>query len=274
MRCAILVLNMEKQLSNNPIQQPPINPVPVSKKTNHWLIAIIIFVLIFIVGGVYALALQSQRQVPQPIVSPPPISPTPIDETANWKIYRNEEFGFELKYPPGWKLEDDNHSVFPGFKIQSPQNSSLAFYPKGWDIGLGNAQNLKEGTGELVGRKVSFISYFTEANEERARFIRFLDVPKGWDEGNWIFLEYKIHGLRIECALEISSQHPECTLDDGTIFFGDVDDEEKELLNQILSTFKFTDEKEQVVCTLEAKLCPDGSYVSRHPPTCKFAKCP
>lgn len=29
-----------------------------------------------------------------------------------------------------------------------------------------------------------------------------------------------------------------------------------------------------VFCTTEAKLCPDGSYVGRVPPTCDFAKCP
>jgi len=45
-------------------------------------------------------------------------------------------------------------------------------------------------------------------------------------------------------------------------------------LNQILSTFKFTDQKDQVVCTQDAKLCPDGSYVSRQPPNCEFAACP
>ncbi|MCE9643718.1 hypothetical protein K8Q93_00500 [Candidatus Parcubacteria bacterium] len=28
------------------------------------------------------------------------------------------------------------------------------------------------------------------------------------------------------------------------------------------------------VCTMDVKLCPDGSYVSRIPPSCAFAACP
>ncbi len=30
----------------------------------------------------------------------------------------------------------------------------------------------------------------------------------------------------------------------------------------------------QVACTMEAKLCPDGSYVGRSGPNCEFAACP
>lgn len=29
-----------------------------------------------------------------------------------------------------------------------------------------------------------------------------------------------------------------------------------------------------IMCTMEAKLCPDGSYVGRSGPKCEFAKCP
>lgn len=29
-----------------------------------------------------------------------------------------------------------------------------------------------------------------------------------------------------------------------------------------------------VVCTMEAKECPDGSYVGRGGPNCEFAECP
>jgi glucose/arabinose dehydrogenase len=37
---------------------------------------------------------------------------------------------------------------------------------------------------------------------------------------------------------------------------------------------KFYSGNEQGFCTLEAKLCPDGSYVGRVPPSCEFAQCP
>lgn len=33
-------------------------------------------------------------------------------------------------------------------------------------------------------------------------------------------------------------------------------------------------EVEQVACTMDAKLCPDGSYVGRIGPNCEFAMCP
>lgn len=33
-------------------------------------------------------------------------------------------------------------------------------------------------------------------------------------------------------------------------------------------------EEEQVFCTMDAKMCPDGSYVGRTGPSCAFAACP
>jgi len=41
-----------------------------------------------------------------------------------------------------------------------------------------------------------------------------------------------------------------------------------------LSTRKQPIPGEQVACTMEAKLCPDGSYVGRSGPRCEFAECP
>jgi hypothetical protein len=38
--------------------------------------------------------------------------------------------------------------------------------------------------------------------------------------------------------------------------------------------FKNPNEKEPVACTMDAKLCPDGSYVGRVGPNCEFKECP
>lgn len=35
-----------------------------------------------------------------------------------------------------------------------------------------------------------------------------------------------------------------------------------------------TRNQNEVMCTQEAKQCPDGSYVGRVPPSCNFAPCP
>lgn len=37
--------------------------------------------------------------------------------------------------------------------------------------------------------------------------------------------------------------------------------------------FRLNNNQKPVACTIEAKLCPDGSYVSRQGPNCEFAKC-
>ena len=38
--------------------------------------------------------------------------------------------------------------------------------------------------------------------------------------------------------------------------------------------FKNPDEELPVACTMEAKLCPDGTYVGRTGPNCEFTPCP
>lgn len=38
--------------------------------------------------------------------------------------------------------------------------------------------------------------------------------------------------------------------------------------------YKNPNQKAPVACTMEAKLCPDGSYVGRTGPNCEFSPCP
>lgn len=52
-------------------------------------IAILIVVVLIIVGGVGYYFYK-----------------TSVDETADWNVYQNEEYGFEMKYPGDWKIKE------------------------------------------------------------------------------------------------------------------------------------------------------------------------
>jgi len=50
--------------------------------------------------------------------------------------------------------------------------------------------------------------------------------------------------------------------------------EQTEWEKKNLGPIEETKEEEMIACTMDAKQCPDGSYVGRIPPDCKFKACP
>lgn len=111
---------IQAEKTNQPVS-PQAPPVVKKKKSNlptivipacrqaGWLIAI----LLIGAGGVCAGVQIGKRQmaggslkrpVPTPILQPTEI-PVTLDETANWKTYRDEELGFEIKYPAEYEID-------------------------------------------------------------------------------------------------------------------------------------------------------------------------
>lgn len=66
-----------------------------------------------------------------------------IDETADWQTYRNEEFGFELKYPNSWVLSKATREEYQNYgKIVSFQTTDTDDLIKQKKLSPGNSQNL------------------------------------------------------------------------------------------------------------------------------------
>ncbi|MDP2668441.1 MAG: hypothetical protein Q8P07_01225 [bacterium] len=49
---------------------------------------------------------QTPTSPPKPISNTQPTPAPATGETVNWKIYRNEKYGFEIKYPQDWKAAE------------------------------------------------------------------------------------------------------------------------------------------------------------------------
>ena len=281
-RCVILTLKMEDQSINSQLQQPPVNPVPVSKKPNHWLIAVTILVFIFIVGGVYALVLQSQKRIssaPKPTISPSPISPTPNpDPTANWKTYIIPDNAFSFKYPSGWEYEVTD-SVFTikgkeysttyikfGRPFTEKERKEFGY------IDINDAPKIYFSFSLQYASHTDFTDLTVDNLVEELINKRFSIV----DNPTILLLNNNIQAREVgyacqEGCADILFKNNTTIFDFSTSSGGNLTPLTQ---RQILSTFKFTNREEQVVCTLDAKLCPDGSYVSRQAPNCEFAKCP
>lgn len=67
------------------------------------IIAVLIAFVVIGAGFVYvAYFLRAQKELGKAFEAFIP-QQLELDETADWKTYRNEKYGFELKYPPGWE---------------------------------------------------------------------------------------------------------------------------------------------------------------------------
>jgi len=92
-------------------------PFIAKGKTNLKYILIVV-ILTAIVGGGYwsywnwQMAKQEKKLLEFPEIKRPEKVEKVEDETANWKTYRNEKYGFEVRYPPDWELHGPSPVTF------------------------------------------------------------------------------------------------------------------------------------------------------------------
>lgn len=105
------VQNSEPQLIPPPVselQTPP--PTPKSKMQSRLLmvIAVLAVLLLSSLGVFYVLQAQKNNITPTTITQPSP-TPTP-DPTENWKTYTNKDLTISFSYPNEWEIKEESEN--------------------------------------------------------------------------------------------------------------------------------------------------------------------
>jgi len=112
-------------------------------------IAILAVIIISVIGiSAYLLQGTGRQQKELTPVLPTSTSPqVPEIDTSDWKTYRNEEYGFELRYPSDWEVIEDFSQAVVNFEFTGPALDKSPGIEGAFLIQiyrLGKASNLRE----------------------------------------------------------------------------------------------------------------------------------
>lgn len=284
---------MEEQIVNNQVQQSnaptPQEPKRHSFLTSKIFLTALVVVILFtaVYAGIYLYLGSQLDQISKPFPTPLPAetSVKEKDPTANWKTYTNSKYEYSLKYPDslvvktggyGLTSVDEESRIIVGDKeIKDYYEGRLTVRAQNQTTCQNDVQELKLLKGDLK----SFAEWRWKLNKEdknsNTSNKTVGELTETTIDGQKAY-QFTINRSWVDdCGGESMDKDGLVVfVENKGVFFTIRTPLGSKLYQQILSTFKFINPENQVVCTADAKLCPDGSYVSRQPPNCEFAACP
>lgn len=258
-----------------PVQDKKVNkPRPGLPK--FIIIGIILLILFAIVYSLYYFFINAQNDTSHDVIPTPTITEdintdalfnlvssengtSTIDPKTKWKTYTDEELGFKISSPLDYCLPSDymdcyEHAQLSIFRMDNPKNL--------------NSENF---VNEYLQKTYPKVKSFTKKNVtiDNTPAIEVLDMPTGptAEQTNFFVAKDKyVYNFQF------------------IAFHSELSDVFYDILPtiEIFSTITPTPHEiydppptdEAFFCTMDAKLCPDGSSVGRQGPNCEFAPCP
>lgn len=274
----------------NPIlNNPPVHPS--NHNNNLAVISMAVFVLmsLSVVGYLYYQNQQLKNMLAN--YQTPTISPTPIattNPTADWETYISSSKDYSVKHPKGLKI--DNNTAGAG------EESTRFVYMGQSQIDSGRTQTeladgyffviAKIGKNSQFEPKAEITKSLANTKEEcvqdNASFTSVTQMKLG---------EINAYQYSASCRTDYTITYLSDSKNTYSITQFFTNQDYKTITDQILSTFKFISPSPSIspsslpvpirapsatskACTMEAKICPDGSSVGRTGPNCEFAVCP
>jgi hypothetical protein len=206
------------------------------------LVLVGIFITVLAVATIYLTQSRNSQPTQTSVSSPIPSASPTTTNNSSWKIYTSEKFGYSIKYPESWTMTDETNSInkldpetLEYINLNDPQRDNwantviLIVFSQGIDKYVNQYKNASPNPDITRNQTVSSLN------------------------GIQIIKEETIHRQTGSDTSE--TYHIIIPLKEGTLgVYGQLQD--KELIDQILSTFKFTDH--------------NGSMELRTRPLCDF----
>lgn len=129
------------------------------------------------------------------------------DETANWKTYKNDKYGFEISYPDNWGFNTNTSNGKDGFFISFSHATEISIIPQGeFDYGPPWTQPAISND-VLTGKKVKIQKWDLD-NGAKLVWYKFTEPVSNWNADNRLDVMFA--------------------------------SEDSDVVNKIVSTFKFT----------------------------------
>ncbi|OHA40798.1 MAG: hypothetical protein A3G59_02485 [Candidatus Taylorbacteria bacterium RIFCSPLOWO2_12_FULL_47_20] len=174
----------------------------------------------------------------------------------NWRTFKSAKFGFEIKYPPSWRVSAyENDLIAPKFNFYPAKTSkkppfdhfsettNVSVFPDGIPTEgvFGETKDDDFEIGVPLERATRFV---LEDGKTWAVFAvpKLSLKPESWSDAGFIWVRADISGLTTACSRDgeyIGLAECDPFEGDKIMRQGRVDDQEWKLLEQILSTFKF-----------------------------------
>lgn len=264
---------MEPQLTSN---APLTDSTNDNKKSSFLitLLSVLLLVSVFIAGF---FAWQTQNLVRE--INSNKIELTPIatqtsdqDSTQNWKIYSNDKLGFSFKLAPVFKYpEIITPSESNSFSNKEGVSSPLELSDE--DILLESTiyTNIDESSLKKV--NASLASNLGSITNQPFQPIGSIKKLADLENGGSIFEESPTSINEVTYYIAIWNNNNNIHVL-KMFAMKDLATSNKSIFEEMAKTYNFTENESQTACTMDAKICPDGSAVGRSGPKCEFAPCP
>jgi hypothetical protein len=230
-----------------PLQQPT-SPVPAKKPSAKMLLLVLGFVIILIaIGTAYVLGARSNAPKPTQVVLTPTIAqPTPTrDPMGGWNTFTSNYFGFTQKYPADW-INDNLCYQCPAQPVED-SSSERYFHPSRvkYPEGITYMINSKDGTSLAIMESAARNNKWEDQKIEDI----MVDGYKG------IKVLGKLDGIDSELAVFENKNFVFQISNHGGY---------KDILDKILTTFKFTNSS-QAVDTSSWKTYTGNDFTFKYP---------